>query len=261
MEPKCEFFEARLNAKAFMESKLAQAGEGVNHPQVRAFNRKSRVKANAANKKECIEQTRRKKRDAGIILCDEKCSKTGRYCTAMFLHESSHEVHIKKRSHAFRRGIRARDLIVIAASKPGGLVSCGSRPDRQSHFVFECVNSAEEGAKGEKDAWCFGKFNRKEGQTPYRKPARLLEVLRELFDIEPKLNAKAMRDRMKAMRDEAGGLLFCWSKRHTTGMLLTEDQIQSWINTETQRRKKGSKVRSTDKDLEESRLVAEQSAL
>jgi hypothetical protein len=42
MEPKkCQFFEARLNAKAFMESKLAQVGEGENHPQVRAINQKS----------------------------------------------------------------------------------------------------------------------------------------------------------------------------------------------------------------------------
>jgi hypothetical protein len=66
---------------------------------------------------------------------------------------------------------------------------------------------------------------------------------------------------MKSMKEEAGGLLFCWLKQHMTGMLLTEDQMQSWINTETQRRKKGSKVRSTDKDLEESRLFAEQPAL
>ncbi len=44
--------------------------------------------------------------------------------------------------------------------------------------------------------------------------------------------------------------------------VVTEDQIQSWINAETQRRKKGSKVRSTeDKYLEESCLVAEQLAL
>jgi hypothetical protein len=39
-----------------------------------------------------------------------------------------------------------------------------------------------------------------------------LKVLCELFNIELKLNAKAMCDQMKAMRDEAGGLLFCWSK-------------------------------------------------
>jgi hypothetical protein len=52
---------------------------------------------------------------------------------------------------------------MIAASKPGGLVSCGSQLDWQSYFVFECVNLAEEGAKGEEDAWCFGKFNCKEG--------------------------------------------------------------------------------------------------
>jgi hypothetical protein len=68
---------------------------------------------------------------------------------------------------------------------------------------------AAEGAKGEKDVWCFGKLTCKEGRIPYWKPEPLLKVLRKLFNIEPKLNnAKVMcGDRMKVMRDEAGGLL------------------------------------------------------
>ena len=43
---------------------------------------------------------------------------------------------------------------------------------------------------------------------------------------------------MKGMRDSNGGLLFCWSKHNTTGMLLTEDQIQAWINTHSQKEKR-----------------------
>jgi hypothetical protein len=185
---------------------------------------------------------------------------TGRHCTAQFFHQSKFDAHTAKERHAWPKGIRARDVLSIAASKPGGVVSCGSRPDRQGQFIFECEDSAEDGAQGEEDARCFGRFNWKEDQTAYRKPAKLLEILGELYELEPKLSAKAMKERMKAMRDDDGGLLFCWSKRLTTGMLLIEDQIQSWINSETKRKKKRAKGMPTEKDLEESRLISERSS-
>jgi hypothetical protein len=62
---------------------------------------------------------------------------------------------------------------------------------------------------------------------PYRKPPKLLEVLEMLYNFEPKLRANEMRDRMRAMRDTDGGLLFCFSKGDTTRILLTDDQIQA----------------------------------
>jgi hypothetical protein len=43
------------------------------------------------------------------------------------------------------------------------------------------------------------------------------------------------------MKDNNGGLLFCYLKKSTTGMLLSEDQIQSWISSRTQMKKKQSK--------------------
>ena len=55
----------------------------------------------------------------------------------------------------------------------------------------------------------------------------------------------------REMKDENdGGLLFCWSKHNVTGLLLTEDQIQAWINLETHRKKK-----PMEKDKEQARLV------
>jgi hypothetical protein len=74
---------------------------------------------------------------------------------------------------------------------------------------------AEEGAQGEEDTRCFGSFNWKENQTAYRKPTKLLEVIRELYNIEPKQTAKAVCEQMRAMRDCDGGLLFCISKCQT----------------------------------------------
>jgi hypothetical protein len=75
-------------------------------------------------------------------------------------------------------------------------------------------------------------------KTPYQNPPKLLEILSQLDDLEPKLTAKAMKEWMKAMEDNDGGLLFCWSKCLATSMLLTEDQIQSWINTKTKEKVK-----------------------
>jgi hypothetical protein len=260
MEPTCKLVVASENAKAFIASRMAKAGEGANHPQVRSANRKNRMRAKSETKRESIEETRNNMRARGVFLCQQRCPRTSRYCTGQFVHQATYNKHTMKGKHAWPMGIRAKDLILLEASRPGGLVSCGSRPDRQNHcFPLDSVVSAEEGAQGEEDARSFGSFNRKENQTAYRKPAKLLEVLRELYDIEPKLTAKAMRERMRAMRDCDGGLLFCISKRQTTGMLLIEDQIQSWINSETKQRKNRAKAIATEADLEESRLVSERS--
>jgi hypothetical protein len=158
--------------------------------------------------------------------------------------------------HDFPTGENARDFILREASKPGGLVEAGSRPDRQKKdSLFETIVSSEKGARGEEDARCFGRFNRKEGVIGYRKPQKLMDALEEFFNREPKLRASEMREEMRRMRDTDGGLLFCYAKRDTSGMLLAEDQIQSWINSRTQKKKKGNRGQQTDKDIEENRLV------
>ena len=62
---------------------------------------------------------------------------------------------------------------------------------------------------------------------------------------------------MRRMRDDNGGLLFCYSKKSTTGMLLSEDQIQSLIGSRTQKKKKKSKGVRTKKDLAEDQMIQE----
>jgi hypothetical protein len=85
-----------------------------------------------------------------------------------------------------------------------------------------------------------------------------VEVLEELYTIEPKLRACEMRDRMKTMKDpDDGGLLFCFPKRRTTGLLLAEDQIQGWITSRTQKKKNTSKGTRTEKEKEEDLMIQE----
>jgi hypothetical protein len=59
------------------------------------------------------------------------------------------------------------------------------------------------------------------------------------------------------MKDDNGGLLFCYLKKSTTVMLLSEDQIQSWISSRMQKKKKQSKGVQTKKDLVEDEMIQE----
>jgi hypothetical protein len=146
--------------------------------------------------------------------------------------------------------------MLLESSKPGGLVEKGSRPDRSFKTLQSNIESAEKDSPGEVAARCFGCFNRKPNASPYKNAAKLREVLEVLFNLEPKLRAKQMCEEMRKMHDSDGGLLFCYSKRTTNGLLLSEDQIQSWINTRTQKKKKKNKEPSK-KEQEQARLIAE----
>jgi hypothetical protein len=257
MEPMCSLFQRTENLKSFMTTKLAKAGEGMGLSKVRQGKKRKRLENRAHQKQSQLESERDDMRSSGLYICNSCCPTTQRYCRQVYLEERGLEKHSARGKHDFPIGVNARDFVLHEASKPGGLVELGSRPDRQKKDgLFENIVASEDGARGEEDAWCFGQFNRKENVQPYYKPPRLLEVLEELYTIEPKLRACEMRDRMKTMKDtDAGGLLFCFSKRYTTGMLLADDQIQSWINSRTQKKKNASKGSRTEKEKEEDSMI------
>jgi hypothetical protein len=97
--------------------------------------------------------------------------------------------------HDFPAGENVRDFVLCQASKPGGLVEAGSRPDWQKNDeLFENIVASESGCRGEKNAGCFGLLNWNENIIPYRKPSKLMEVLEELYSIESKLRASKMRE-------------------------------------------------------------------
>ena len=191
-----------------------------------------------------------------LCICDARCPRTTRYWRGVYLTQEGFENHMAKGNHDFPTGENARDFILREVSKPGGLVEAGTRPDRQQKdALFEKIVPSENGTKGEEATRCFGCFNRKENTIPYHKPQNLVEVLEVLYNREPKLRASEMREEMRQMRDTDGGLLFCYVKQYTNGMLLSEDQIQAWINRRTQKKKKQTKGQQTEKDIEEARLV------
>jgi hypothetical protein len=258
MEPTCKLFERTKNLKSFMTTKLAKAGEGAGLAKVRAGKKRKRSESRAESKQDDLESERTAMRNSELLLCNACCPRTGMYCRKVYLEVKGLHVHLTSDVHDFPAGENARDFVLREASKPGGLVEAGSRPDRQKNDVlFENIVASERGCQGEEDARCFGLLNRNENIIPYRKPSKLVEVLDELYSIEPKLRASEMREHMRRMKDNNGSLLFCYSKKLTTGMLLSEDQIQSWISSRTQKKKKQSKGVQTKKDLVEDEMIQE----
>jgi hypothetical protein len=257
MKPSTLSLEEARNVKEGKKSSLHKPGTGSSHPKVRNLKRGNRIKARVSRKKDVEAKQREEMERRGLFLCHACCRQTGRFCRGIFLYESGLRRHQNADKHDFPGGTNARDWVRLQASKPGGVLAAGGRPDRQSDSLFFALEAAPVGSLGELEARCKGQFNRKETHRGYKKTARLLEVLRELYAIEPKLRAQEMRDRMKEMRDVDGGLLFCYSKRFSTGLLLSIDQIQSWITSETQKKKASQKDSKTVKEQKEEELIQE----
>jgi hypothetical protein len=261
MAPSCLDVNAGKNKKEQNASHLYRPGEGPNCVAVRRNKKHNRLQAKAS-KKEAVDLVHREGRvKAGLFICCGRCSTTMECCRKVYLTQGNLEKHQQKGKHKFPGGINATNWLVLEASKPGGAVASGSRPDRlkKSSVGASNVEVAVTGQLGEVQARCRGRFNRKkDGVNNYRKPKRLLQELKTLFDIEPKLRPHEMKERMAAMIDPAdGGLFFCYSKRDTNGMLLSEDTIAQWISSETQKRKKASKKGPTEIELEQALRIRE----
>jgi hypothetical protein len=67
----------------------------------------------------------------------------------------------------------------------------GHRPDQllKSKSVTVMEASLQSPAPVVQAACCFCKFNQKEGESNYVKPKKLVEELKRLYDIVPKLTA------------------------------------------------------------------------
>jgi hypothetical protein len=181
-------------------------------------------------------------KEKGLHLCDERDPTTKRFCRGVYLSEDGLKAHIanterQAKKHDFPVGVNAKTHLLLTLSKPGGYLAAGSRPDRMNKgSPVDTIESTEEYECEE--AKCFGAFNRKKAGKRRRKTPTQLKILEEMFFELPKLNAKRMRERMSVMLDTDGSLLFTYAKGGTTGILLSEEQINSWITRRTAKRKK-----------------------
>jgi len=270
--PQCRDVRETVNRKQELQGAgMSRPGEGASTAKQMQAKRAIRKNARRDAKACTIEDLREEKERRGVFCCPHRCPSTDRYCTAQFLSHERRDKHAESGEKcSFPVGVTAKDKLVQLASASGGVLELGSRPNRLVGAVSHDVVPSEEDAAGEKAACCFQSFNRKEGVVPYRKPAKLVEVLKELYSVRPKIDEKQMWQRMKAMRDADGSLMFCYGKRGTqppvgmkktsrewkewagcqvcnekpckcNGMLLTEEQIKAWIHQETARQKKNKK--------------------
>jgi hypothetical protein len=186
MRPVCTDLQNTRNAKENNRSRLARKGEGANHPKVRREKKSNRSKAKAASLEDEEIQERDRKVAAGLHLCSARCPATGRHCRKVFMLADGLEKHLKDtaapeyKAHDFPSGITAKDWITLEASKAGGALAAGGRPDKLSNSLFEALVPAVDGCPGEVAARCKAQFHRKENGAGYRKPKPLNETLQIL---------------------------------------------------------------------------------
>ena len=209
-----------------------------------------------------------------LLCCRAECPETRRKCEFTTQQKARFEAHVSGRvgQHTWVQraghggsGVNASDVIVRLAAAAGGALAAGTNPDRMGSDAVEPTPVAVLAA-GAAAACCAGKFLKPEHPKPYKKPQRLVQELEALYAVgesddasAKNLSAREMRQRMAAMRDSDGTLFFCWAKRGTriapsdnetlcsmcgknacvcNGALLTVGQVQAFINTATQKRKK-----------------------
>jgi hypothetical protein len=225
-----------------------------------------RIEARKQSREMAVQKTRQAKRQAGLFLCPMKCPTINRYCRTEFLTaEAKRDKHLRAGKHNFPKGMGSNTATVLKASRPGGIVAVGNRPNTLSSNLFVTIKEALVGTLRIDDAVCFGWFDRRvlSYNETYKKPPHLVQALRELYIIGqdgsvPKLKAEEVHARVKAMQDSEGSLMFCYSKRGSfpreqlcdlrkqapcdcNGMLLTVEKIKEWMNSETQKNKKAAK--------------------
>ena len=249
-------------------------GEGDGNEAVRQLKRARTVEAKAKRGALKAEELTEARVEAGLLCCRAECPETKRKCEFTTQQKARYDAHVSGRvgHHTWVQsaghggsGVNAMDVIVRLAAAPGGSLAAGTNPDRMGSMAVEPtpVTVLTAGAAA---ACCAGKFLKPEPTKPYKKPPRLKKELEQLYAVGlsddasgKKLSAREMRQRMAAMRDVDGTLFFCWAKRGTriapsdkttrcsmcdendcecNGALLTVGQVQAFINTETQKRKK-----------------------
>lgn len=215
--PSCSAIEEHNNRKKDVRSIKTAPGEGANHPIQRQASRQRRGVARAQRDQKTTEEVRLAKTNAGIFLCPSRCPNFFHYCRCEYLTKAGLENHIQKeKKHDFPQGVSTGDRAVHLASKPGGLLATGSRTNRKDKG-FKAFPPVTNLTKGEKDARCYGRFNRIENREIIHKTIRQIEFLDNCFyDNEPKLTpAQTVEIMQKTMDPDGSGLLFCWRKRGT----------------------------------------------
>jgi hypothetical protein len=210
-------------------SHLSKPGKGANAKQVRQQKRLDQISTKVAMKKNAAQDIRSQKQAGEIWLCPLKNS-DGAFCKHQFLELKGWNDHIAKGKYAFPVRGNPMDAFLMDASKQGGLVAFGGRPNRQGKLLFYDIVEAAEESVGEKQARSLWTFNRSDKNIVHPKPPTSVEFLRKCFDAESKMTGQNMHDLMKLQIDpEDGGLKFCRAKAMTNGIVLSFEQINSWI--------------------------------
>ena len=156
-KPSWKGISLATNKKQSNESHIAPKGEGKNSKTIRSKNKKNRIVSKGEKVKHAIEKRRDLKIESGLHLCDIKCTITGSYCQKVFLTSKELNKHKKGAKHDFP-STNARDFLVREASKAGGSLALGSRPNRKGQALFKEIIPSS--SPYEHEAHCYQRFNR-----------------------------------------------------------------------------------------------------
>lgn len=216
MAPKAKIYQPSSNVRQDLKTTLSPPGMGRGNAQMQQQKRLSRAESRKRKAEDSEEEVRAKKRSRGLHLCDLRCPNTGRYCRCDFLSEDGLAKHTRDggKHCSFPKGLSSRDTMLLTASKAGGPLALGSRPNRMAGSAMhgEIVESAE-GAPGSMAAICYRKFHRPTDRRPYYKPEPTIAFLKEQFEMVPHRTAEQVHEAMKAKRKPDGGAYFSYSQR------------------------------------------------
>jgi hypothetical protein len=176
MEPTCKLYEKTANVKASMRLRLAREGEGVGLAKVQGEKKNVRMASRVGKRKNSREDDRNAMKNAGLVLCYARCLQLGGYCNKVYYQTAKEAYKFRNLKHSFTTGQNARDHMLREASKPGGMVEAGSRPDRQTNQLHESIVASEDGKVSEIAARCRRRFNQKDASKAYQKPAKLVKL-------------------------------------------------------------------------------------
>jgi hypothetical protein len=145
MAPTCSMFKRTENLKATMRTAQAKEGEGVGNRKLQGEKKTVRTAVRVAKKKLSATYEREAMLAAGLFLCDERCDKTGRYCSKLYQSESDKDRYWYH-DCMLPGSENARDYLSRESAKTGGLLAAGSCPNRQNKNLSESIVASEDGA-------------------------------------------------------------------------------------------------------------------
>ncbi len=157
-----------------------------------------------------------------------------------------------KEAHKSRLGYSAADIIVRMATRPGGSLAVGARPNRSpAALAVAFIQVAGPTRYGHRATAVRGQYNKPARKLSYRKTVAQLTDLEEMWQEGERsghhVTAKEAHERMGARRDAEGRLFYSHRTEpgvdgtlipNPNGILLDQETCKQWFTIRTAKNRK-----------------------